>query len=101
GRGAPPSRRRVRSALQVENEFRLFWRCFPSRKPHASPKKTAQQLFDALVKGGVDAALLIARAEIYARAVSGTNPQYICQAVTWLRQRRWEEGDEGEQAGAP
>jgi hypothetical protein len=41
----------------------------------------------------VDPELLIRGAESYAERMANTDPQFICQAVTWLRQRRWEDDE--------
>ena len=76
--------------------FDEFWRVYPKRTPHSNPKQPAKKKFESVIKTGVPAATIIRGAENYARYVEseGLNRKYICQAVTWLNQERWEEYQE-------
>ena len=78
---------------QFEIHFAKFWHKFPSRRPHSNPKKPAKQKFEAALKRGVPAEVIIRGAENFAVYVAreGTDPQFIPQAVTWLNQERWTE----------
>ncbi len=75
----------------ADQQFEVFWRTFPSRRPHSNPKKTACAKFKAAVKRGVAAADIIRGAENFAAYVEreGTDPNFVPQAVTWLNQDRW------------
>ncbi len=72
-------------------QFEIFWRTYPSRRPHSNPKKPARAKFETAVNRGVAAADIIRGAENYAAYVEseGTNPKYVAQAQTWLNQERW------------
>jgi hypothetical protein len=82
------------------SEFEIFWQAYPARAPHSNPKKPAREKFEAAVKRGVGPAEMIAGAERYAAqvAAAGTEPRYVAQAATWLRQERW--GDDHQQRPA-
>ncbi|MBT3929043.1 MAG: MarR family transcriptional regulator [Rhodospirillaceae bacterium] len=77
-------------------QFETFWRLYPSRRAHANPKKPAREHFDTAVKNGAATADVIRGAENFAALVKrdGTNPKFIPQAVTWLKQERWAEYQE-------
>jgi len=71
--------------------FEEFWKAFP-RRDGPNPRKPAEQKFNALVKTGVEPAVMIAGAKQLAsdeakRGNIGT--RFIPQAVTWLNQQRW------------
>ncbi len=72
-------------------QFEIFWRTYPSRRPHSNPKKPARAKFETAVKHGVAAADIIRAAENYAAYVEreGTDPKFVPQAQTWLNQERW------------
>jgi hypothetical protein len=74
-------------------QFQTFWRAYPSRGGHTNPKKPALEKFLAALKCGVDASEIILAAENYAAHVarSGTAPQHVAQAKTWLNQECWEQ----------
>jgi hypothetical protein len=82
-------------------EFEAFWRAYPSRGSHSNPKKPAVAKFAAAIKRGVDPGLIIAGAERYSANVkrTGTDPQYVAQAVTWLNQERWNDQEKPIQPG--
>ena len=73
--------------------FAEFWRKYPSRQPHPNPKKPAREKFEAALKRGVPARVIIRGAENYAGYVEQekTDPHFITQAKTWLIQERWAE----------
>ncbi len=72
-------------------QFEIFWRTYPSRRPHSNPKKPARAKFEAAVKRGVAAADMVRGAEHYAAYVERerTDPKYVAQAQTWLNEDRW------------
>jgi hypothetical protein len=84
------SRERVDDAGDASG-FKTFWRVYPSRRPHSNPKEPARLAFEAAVRRGIDAAVIIGGADNYAAYVRQhvSNPQHVAQAVTWLRQKRW------------
>jgi hypothetical protein len=70
--------------------FERFWRAYPSRGEHPNPKKPARDTFLAVIKKGVDPAVIIRAAEVYsAYAASITDRSKIAQAMTWLTQERY------------
>jgi hypothetical protein len=75
----------------ADEPFKVFWRTYPSRRPHSNPKKPARVKFEAAVKRGVAAANIIRGAQNYAAYVEreGTEPKYVAQAKTWLNEERW------------
>lgn len=78
-------------ASLADEQFEVFWRAYPSRRPHSNPKKPARAKFETAVKRGVAATDIIRAAKNYAAYVEreGTNPKYVAQAQTWLNQERW------------
>ncbi len=78
-------------ASLADEQFEVFWRAYPSRRPHSNPKKPARAKFETAVKHGVAAADIIRGAENYAAYVEreGTDPKVVAQAQTWLNQERW------------
>jgi hypothetical protein len=82
--------------VHEDSPFDDFWRSYPSRTPHPNPKKPAQAEFKAALKRGVDPAAIIRGAANYSRYVDQhiTDRRYVAQAVTWLREKRWEEYQE-------
>jgi hypothetical protein len=74
--------------------FDEFWSAYPSRGDHANPKDPARQKFAAAVKAGADPQSIIAGARGYAacmRRKGDLGTRFVCQATTFLQQRRWEE----------
>ncbi len=78
-------------ASLASQQFEVFWRAYPSRRPHSNPKKPARAKFETAVKRGVAAADIIRGAKHYAAYVEreGTDAKYVAQAQTWLNQERW------------
>ena len=73
------------------DDFEEFWKAYP-RRDGPNPRKPAEQKFNALVKTGVDPAIMIARAKKLAADEAGrgnVGTRFIPQAVTWLNQQRW------------
>jgi hypothetical protein len=70
--------------------FEKFWNAYPKRDG-ANPRMPAFKKFDAKVRAGADPAEIEAGAVAYARAMSGKDPQFVAQAVTWLNQERWKD----------
>ena len=75
----------------VSDLFEEFWKAYP-RREGPNPRKPAEQKFSALVKTGVDPAIMVSAVKQLAadegrRGQIGT--RFIPQAVTWLNQQRW------------
>jgi hypothetical protein len=81
----------ARVACALEGLFINFWNCCPPRDG-SNPKEPARQAFYAAVKSGVDPVRIIERMEAYSRYVANIdNRRYVKQAVTWLKQKGWED----------
>jgi len=82
-----PKKNRAAAAV----DFDLFWCAYPSRHPHANPKHPARIAFNQAIQRGHNAALILEQAIEFARHVEteGTDPRFIPQAVTWLKQQRY------------
>lgn len=75
----------------TEIMFDQFWGAYPKRLG-SNPKAPARAKFMTAVRRGSDPQKIIAGAQAYAReAKVGT--EFVCMAVTWLNQRRWEDYD--------
>ena len=69
--------------------FEEFWKAYP-RRDGPNPRKTAEQKFSALVKTGVDPAMMIAAVKRMAvDQARDVGTRFIPQAITWLNQQRW------------
>jgi hypothetical protein len=86
-------RKSAAGAVDIAEQFELFWRAYPSRGGQANPKKPAREKFETAVKRGVDPELLIRAAENYAEAMrrSGTSGRFIKTAEVWLNKASWEQ----------
>lgn len=79
------------AAPRVCSRFDEFWKEYPKRDGD-NPRKPAEKKFNALVKTGVDAQVIIdgakqAATEAKRRNIYGTT--FVPQAVTWLNQQRF------------
>ena len=73
----------------VQKLFDEFWLVFPKRTG-SDPRKPAQEKFCRLVqRDHVDPMAIIEGARRY--AASNPDPNYTCQATTFLNQARWEQ----------
>jgi uncharacterized protein YdaU (DUF1376 family) len=98
--------RRVAGATPPDapDRFDEFWAAYPKRDGD-NPKAPAQKKFDALVRSGIDPAVIVAGAkrraeEARRRGEFGT--RFVPQAVTWLSQQRFADMAEAEPpASAP
>lgn len=73
--------------------FNDFWLAYPKRLG-ANPKAPAQKKFLAAVKAGVLPERIVSAAKAYAdelRARQKIGTEFVCQAQTWLNQRRWDD----------
>jgi hypothetical protein len=109
-RGRPGGGRAKASGRKsdIDVAFDLFFCGYPSRHPHSNPKAPARKAFEALDKAGASLPGIAEAARAYARQVenAGTDRRFIPQAVTWLKQRRFEDiepvnDDERAETGAP
>lgn len=85
----PHTPRRKGAEREFSAEFDEFWSAYP-RRPN-NPKDPARKRFDAIRSQGVGFSEIIAGTRAYAASVSGNDPRYTAQAVTWLNQRRWQD----------
>ena len=78
-------------ASLATEQFEVFWKTFPSRRPHSNPKTPARAKFEAALKRGIASADIIRGAEHYAAYIERehTDPKYVAQAKTWLNEERW------------
>jgi hypothetical protein len=93
GESPGDTRSSVRPRKTYGDEFERFWAAYPSRGGDA--KHPASLKFEAAVKSGVPAPLLVEAAKRYAAERHGKDPQYTAMAKTWLSQRRWENVRQG------
>jgi hypothetical protein len=70
--------------------FDRFWKAYPKREG-SNPRKPAFEKFNTKVNAGAAAEEIIAGAHAYANAMSGRDPQFVAQAMTWLNQDRWKD----------
>lgn len=82
----------------ANDAFEIFWKIYPSRRPHLNPKKPALLKFRAAVKRGTEPVDIIRGAQNYAAYVGSNigDHRYIRQAVTWLDQEQWAEYQEAD-----
>jgi hypothetical protein len=94
------SRMRAIVSEDGASEFEVFWQVYPSRSPHANPQKLAREALETALKRGIGPRVIIRGAENYAACVelNAIDRRYVAQAVTWLRQERW---NDHQQAPAP
>jgi|SRR5215813_1621337 len=86
---AEPSLRKKES-ISAQIQFDRFWSAYPKRRG-SNPKEPARKAFDRALKR-IDADALIAAVKAYAAAeLDHIDTPYVCQAVTWLNQARWEQ----------
>lgn len=70
-----------------EATFEAWWLIYPR---HVA-KQASRRLYAKVREGGITADALAAGARSYAKAMEGTEPQYIAHPSTWLRDGRWED----------
>lgn len=87
-----PRESRAAGASALVSDFDRFWTVYPKRIGQ-NPKHPASLKFLRAVKQGADPEAIIASARRYAIECSGIEDRtFVTQAVTWLNQRRWEDG---------
>lgn len=74
---------------ECDDAFNRFWSAYPSRDGD-NPRQPAEAAFRRAVADGADPEAMIAAARRYAAAVAGREGRYICSAVRWLTERRFE-----------
>ena len=86
-----PAGKHIQDYQGIGTKFEEFWNAYPSRGTHTNPKEAARERFVAVLRSGVDPTDIIHGAENYRKSakINGTDPRYIQQAVTWLRQKGW------------
>lgn len=74
-----------------ESRFSEFWEAYPSRSPHANPRKPAESAYKSAVRRGAVEQDIIDGAAAYAGYCLNeiTDRQFIAQATTFLNQERW------------
>jgi len=93
GESPGDTRSSARPRKTYSDEFEQFWAAYPSRGNDA--KYPASLKFEAALKSGVPAPLLVEAAKRYAAERRGQDPTYTAMAKTWLSQRRWENVRQG------
>ncbi|MGX1105438.1 hypothetical protein [Bradyrhizobium elkanii] len=84
---------RARRAPASEGRFPEFWAEYP-RREGSNPRKEALRVYQQALKSGADEQAIIDgakryRADLRSRGQEGS--RFVAQAVTWLRQCRWED----------
>lgn len=75
----------------IDEDFEKFWKGYPKRDG-SNPKHPARKAYLAALKAGTEAAAILAGAVEYGRREARcVGTPYIARAVTWLRERRWED----------
>tara|TARA_R110000824_G_scaffold100003_1_gene237724 strand:+ start:679 stop:942 length:264 start_codon:yes stop_codon:yes gene_type:complete len=70
--------------------FEEFWKEYPRRAPHANPRRPAEKAWRAAVKRGTPEEIVGgARGYKTYTQRQGTDPKFVCMAVTFLNQDRW------------
>jgi hypothetical protein len=70
-----------------------FWPAYPKREG-SNPRAPARSTFLTAVRSGHEPDKIVAAVKKYAASLAKSNhigTRYVAQAVTWLRQARWEE----------
>ncbi|WP_141339717.1 hypothetical protein [Bradyrhizobium sp. USDA 3458] len=86
----PPRAKRARASV---GRFDEFWSEYP-RRGGSNPRKAALGVYQQAVKSGADEQAIIDGAKRYRadlRKQQQEGSKYVAQAVTWLRQCRWED----------
>jgi len=82
--------KRIKDMSARRGRFDEFWSIYPKRGKHSNPKEAARQKWNDLVKT-VDPEAIITSARVLAKTREGEDPQHTPQAITWLRQKRWQD----------
>jgi len=77
--------------ISVDAGFDEFWAAYPKRTPHPNPKKPAKLKYAAIRKQNVSHETIVNAARKYAKMRENQDPMYTAQAVTWLKQWRFED----------
>jgi hypothetical protein len=79
------------SASPARDDFDAFWKLYPRRKG-SNPKAPAEKAFHGAVRSGVAASALVCAVKNFAAAEAAkADTEFIPMALTWLKQRRFEE----------
>lgn len=87
-----PSVPRVKQRKRYDEKFVELWTVYPKRQGE-NPKAPAEKHFRSAVSSGADPDTIIAAVKRYGadlKSAGKWGTQYVAQAVTWLKQRRWE-----------
>lgn len=79
--------------------FDEFWSIYPKRGKHSNPKEPARQKWNDLVRT-IEPDRIIDSARLLAKTREGEDPQHTPQAITWLRQKRWQDDAPATDSGA-
>lgn len=86
----------VANATRSPDLFPEFWKEYPKRDG-SNPRAPAEKVFRSAVKSGANPEAIIAGAKRYKRDLEKrgqVGSSYVAQALTWLRQRRWDDYSE-------
>lgn len=75
----------VPSDADVDTAFAAFWKAYPKRVGMVD----AQAAFIEVCAGGAKPEAVVAGAQAYAAASTGTEPRYLIEPKNWLRAKRW------------
>lgn len=91
-KGEEKNNRTVAKATRPDDQFEEFWKTFPKREG-SNPKNPSRKLFQRAVKSGHDPTKIIGGARRYSEECLSlkTEKRMVAQAMTWLRQSRWED----------
>ncbi len=73
--------------------FDDFWKIYPPRKG-SNPKVLARTRWDRALKNGIEPERIINSAKAYGdelREQGKLGTEFVCQAATWLNQKRYED----------
>ena len=76
---------------KMEPDFERFWESYPSRNG-ANPRYLAELKYKEAIKAGADPAYILSSLKIYHDRLRDQHllgTIYVCQAKTWLHQKRW------------
>lgn len=78
--------------ILVDPGFDEFWKTYP-RREGSNPKEPAKKLFRGAISKGAAIDEILIGAKKYADEITRnrTEPKFVAQAVTWLRQQRWQD----------
>lgn len=87
GRKGREGKGEERKGKEYTEEFLGLWELYPRRD---CSKKDSFEIYQRLLKEGIDHGRIESGVRAYANHVRGTEQKYIAHFTTWLNQQRWE-----------